>query len=118
MVGPVEYARSEDATLAYRTVGTGSIDVVFVPGILSHMDVFLEEPGLRRFFERMGTFCRLILYDRRGQGMSDALPDDFTLEQEVEDVNTVLDAVGSERAALNGYTGGGALAERARRQAV
>lgn len=97
-------------TLAYRTIGTGNIDVVFVPGILSHLDVILEEPGLRRFFERMGSFCRLILFDRRGSGMSDPLPDEFTLEQEAEDLNIVLDAVGSERAALNGYTGGGALA--------
>jgi len=110
MVGPVEYARRGDTTLAYRIIGGGEVDVLFVPGILSHIEVALEEPGLARFFERIGEFSRLILFDRRGSGMSDPLPDDFTLEQEVEDVNIVLDAVGSERAALTGYTGGAALA--------
>jgi class 3 adenylate cyclase/alpha-beta hydrolase superfamily lysophospholipase len=110
MVGPVQYARSDDVTIAYRTIGSGEVDMVFVPGILSHIDVVLEEPGLARFFERLGTFSRLILFDRRGTGMSDQLPVGFTLEQEVEDLNLVLDAVGSERAALNGYTGGAALA--------
>ena len=74
----------------------------------------LEEPGLRRMLERMGSFSRLIVFDRRGSGMSDPLPDDFTLEQECGDVNVVLDAAGSERTALFGYTGGGALAAAVR----
>ncbi len=110
MVGPVEYARRGDTTLAYRVIGDGDIDVLFIAGILSHIEVCLEEPGLARFFDRVGEFSRLILFDRRGTGMSDPLPDEFTLEQEVEDINIVLDAVGSERVALNGYTGGAALA--------
>ncbi|MDX6639044.1 MAG: hypothetical protein QOF12_55 [Solirubrobacteraceae bacterium] len=112
MVGPVQYARSEQATLAYRTIGAGEVDLVFVPGILSHIEIVLEDPGLARFFERMGSFARMILFDRRGTGMSDQLPDDFTLEDEVHDLNVILDAVGSERAAMLGYTGGGALAAR------
>lgn len=110
MVGPVQYARSGEATLAYRVVGDGELDVIFVPGILSHIDIVMEEPGLARFFERLGQFSRTVLFDRRGSGMSDPLPDEFTLEDEVADVMAVLDAVGSERAALIGYTGGGALA--------
>ena len=112
MVGPVRYARSPEATLAYRTVGTGDIDLLFVPGVLSHIEIVMEDPGLARFFERIGSFARVILFDRRGSGMSDQLPDGFTLEAEVADVSLILDTVGSERAALLGYTGGGALAAR------
>ena len=110
MVGPVEYARNGDVTLAYRTIGTGETDVVFVPGILSHVEIVLEEPGMARFFDRLGDFARVIIFDRRGTGMSDQLPDGFTLEEDAGDIATVMDAAGSERAAVLGYTGGGALA--------
>ena len=110
MVGPVEYARSDQATLAYRIIGDGDVEAVFLPGILSHIEIVLEEPGMARFFERMGEFCRLIVFDRRGSGMSDPIPDGFTLEQEAGDLSTVLDAAGFERATLVGYTGGAQLA--------
>src|SRR3954451_4661864 len=110
MVGSVEYARSGDVTLAYRTIGDGDVDLLFVPGILSHIEVVLEEPGMGRFFERMGDFARVIIYDRRGTGMSDPLPDDFTLEEDASDILCLMDAAGCERAAVLGYTGGGALA--------
>lgn len=110
MIGPVRYARGEDVTLAYRAIGAGEIDLLFVPGMLSHIDVVLEEPSMARFFERLGEFARVILFDRRGTGMSDALPADFTLEQDAGELTLVLDAAGSERATLLGYTGGGALA--------
>jgi len=110
MVGPVRYARGSDVTLAYRTIGEGDVDLLFVAGILSHIDVVLEDPSMARFFERLGEFSRVILFDRRGTGMSDPLPDGFTLEQDARDLAQVLDAVGSERAAVLGYTGGGALA--------
>lgn len=110
MVGAVQYARNGDVTLAFRIIGDGDIDLVFVPGILSHIEVVLEEPGMARFFNRLGEFGRVIVFDRRGTGMSDPLPDDFTLEQDAADIATVMDAAGSERAAVLGYTGGGALA--------
>jgi pimeloyl-ACP methyl ester carboxylesterase len=110
VVGPVEYARCDDITLAYRTIGDGEVDLVFVPGILSHVEIVFEEPGMARYFERMGEFSRVILYDRRGTGMSDQLPDDFTLEEDARDIVALLDAAGSERAAVLGYTGGGSLA--------
>ncbi|MCW2991846.1 MAG: adenylate/guanylate cyclase protein [Solirubrobacterales bacterium] len=110
MVGPVQYARNGDATLAFRIVGDGDIDVLFVPGMLSHIEVVFDEPGMARFFNRMGEFCRVIVFDRRGTGMSDQLPDDFTLEEDATDLAAILDAAGSERSAVLGYTGGGALA--------
>ena len=110
MVGPVQYARCGEATLAFRTVGTGEVDLVFVSGMLSHVEIIFDEPGMARFFGRLGEFARVIVFDRRGTGMSDQLPDDFTLEQDAEDIAAVMDAVGSERAAVLGYTGGGALA--------
>ncbi len=110
MEATVRYARSGDGTLAFRVLGSGPIDLVFVPGILSHVEVVMEEPGLARFFDRLAAFSRVILFDRRGSGMSDPLPDDFTLEQEAEDVRAVLDAAGSERVAALGYANGGALA--------
>src|SRR4051794_24911756 len=106
MIGPVRYARGDGVTLAYRTIGAGEIDLLFVPGILSHIDVVLEDPGMTRFFERLAEFSRVILFDRRGTGMSDELPDGFTLEQDAADLALVLDAVGSDRAAVLGYTGG------------
>jgi class 3 adenylate cyclase len=111
-VGPVQYARNGEATLAWRAIGDvgGGPDVLFVPGMLSHIDVVLEEPGFARFFDRLASFSRLIVFDRRGTGMSDPLPDDFTLEQDATDLGAVLDAAGSGRAAIFGYTGGAALA--------
>lgn len=111
-VGPVQYASNGDATLAWRAIGdpSAAIDVLFVPGMLSHVDVVLEEPGFARFFDRLSSFSRLVVFDRRGTGISDPLPDGFTLEQDATDLAAVLDAAGSERAAIFGYTGGAALA--------
>ena len=110
MLAPVQYARSEAATLAYRTLGEGDIDLVFIPGMLSHIEAVFEEPSMARFFDRLASFARVILFDRRGTGLSDAIPESFTLEQDAADIATVMDAAGSERAAMLGYTGGGALA--------
>jgi class 3 adenylate cyclase len=108
--GDVRYAHSGDATIAYRVLGSGApIDVVFLGGLLNHVEVVLEEPGLARFFERMTSFANVILMDRRGSGLSDPLPDGFTLEQEAEDVTAVLDTLGIERAVIQGYTGGAQL---------
>ena len=111
MEGDVRYARSGEATIAYRALGAEQpVDIVFVGGLLNHVEVVLEEPGLARFFGRMTNFARVILMDRRGSGLSDPLPDGFTLEEEAEDVTAVLDAVGIDRAVIQGYTGGAQLA--------
>jgi len=104
------YARSGDVNLAYQARGDGPLDILFVPGFISHVEHLWEEPGLARFFNRLSSFARLIVYDRRGTGLSDRLGQMPTHEEEIADINAVLDAVGSERAALMSYTVGGQLA--------
>lgn len=100
------YARSGEFTLAYQVHGDGPVDLVFVPGFMSHLEVLWEEPGVARMFERQAEFARLILIDRRGSGLSDPLPGPIALEDEVEDLDAVLDAVGSESAVLMAYATG------------
>ncbi|MEA2494226.1 MAG: hypothetical protein QOJ29_2137, partial [Thermoleophilaceae bacterium] len=104
------YASSGDVNIAYQARGEGALDIVFVPGFISHVEHLWEEPGLARFFNRLASFARLIVYDRRGTGLSDRLGHAATTEEEVADLTAVLDAVGSERAALMAYTVGGQLA--------
>jgi class 3 adenylate cyclase len=110
----VRYARSADgAAIAYRVLSDGPIDLVFNTGIISHVEVLLEEPGVARMLERIGEFTRLIVMDRRGTGLSDVGSGLVTLDEEVDDVLAVLDAVGSEHAALMAYTSSGPLMIRA-----
>src|SRR5437879_4661432 len=88
----VRYARSSDgAAIAYRVLSDGPIDLVFNTGIISHVEVLLEEPGVARLLERIGEFTRLIVMDRRGTGMSDTGLGLVSLEDEVGDVLAVLD---------------------------
>ena len=105
------YARSGDVNIAYQVVGEGPLDLVFVMGWVSHLDYFWEEPSFARFLRRLASFSRLILFDKRGTGLSDrvAIHELPTLEQRMDDVRAVLDAVGSERAALMGVSEGGPL---------
>ncbi len=111
MEGRTAYARRGDATIAYRVLGDAPIDLLFVGGMLSHVEVMLEDPGLARWFERMAEFARVIIMDRRGSGLSDPLPPgDWPFEDEVEDITAVLDAVDSGLCAINGYTTGAQLA--------
>jgi len=104
------YAVNGDTTIAYRVVGDGPTDVVFLPGLISHVEVILESPLLQRFIGRLAAFSRVILVDRRGLGLSDPAGPEVPLETEIGDVLTVLDAVGSERAAILAYAAGGPLA--------
>ena len=103
------YARSGDVSIAYQVVGDGPFDLVYVPGFVSNIELMWEEPGLARFLERLASFSRLILFDKRGTGLSDPVPNDGlpTLEERMDDVRAVMDAVGSERAALLGHSEGG-----------
>src|SRR5262249_1324587 len=94
------YARSGDVNIAYQVVGDGPRDLVFVPGWISNVEVFWEEPVVVRFFERLASFARLILFDKRGTGLSDRLTDMPSLEVRMDDVRAVMDAVGSAQAAV------------------
>jgi DNA-binding winged helix-turn-helix (wHTH) protein len=105
------YATSGDVNIAYQVVGKGSLDVVFVMGWVSHLEYFWEEPSFARFLTRLASFSRLILFDKRGTGLSDRVPNTElpTLEQRMDDVRTVMEAVKSERAALIGVSEGGPM---------
>jgi class 3 adenylate cyclase/alpha-beta hydrolase superfamily lysophospholipase len=107
MVPSTRYARSDDASIAYQVVGDGALDILFLPGWISQVEQMWELPALRRFLERLASFGRVILFDRRGTGLSERLVGSHTLEQEVRDAIAVLDAAGSERAALFTYLLGG-----------
>lgn len=105
------YARSVSGdSIAYQVTGRGPLDLVFVPGFVSNLEVFRAEPPIGRFYERLASFSRLILLDKRGTGLSDPLPGPQPLEERIEDVQTVMNTVGSERAALLGLSEGAAMA--------
>ncbi len=108
-VPATRYARSGDVNIAYQVVGDGPIDLVFVMGWVSHLDYFWREPSFARFLKRLASFSRLILFDKRGTGLSDRVVDLPTLEQRMDDVRAVLDAVRSQNAALLGVSEGGPL---------
>jgi class 3 adenylate cyclase/alpha-beta hydrolase superfamily lysophospholipase len=103
------YAKSEDVNIAYQVVGSGPLDLVYVPGWVSHVELAWELPDLAAGFERLASFARVILFDKRGTGMSDPVPASElpTLEQRMDDVRAVMDAVGAERAAIFGASEGG-----------
>jgi pimeloyl-ACP methyl ester carboxylesterase/DNA-binding winged helix-turn-helix (wHTH) protein len=105
----VRYARSRDVNIAYQVLGDGPLDLVFVMGWVSHLDCFWSEPSFARFLRRLASFSRLIVFDKRGTGLSDRVGDLPTLEQRMDDVRAVLDAVGSKRAALCGVSEGGPM---------
>jgi class 3 adenylate cyclase len=104
------YARNGDATIAWTAAGAAPTDLLFIPGFISHVEHLWEQPGLAGFFERLMGFTRLLIMDRRGCGLSDPRTAALELEDEARDVLAVLDAAGSERAVLMGYTTGGPLA--------
>ena len=109
MRGTVEYARSGDVNIAYEVIGDGPIDVVLIAGFVSHLDNDWDHPASAGFLERLASFSRLIRFDKRGTGLSDrnvGLPD---LETRMDDVRAVMDAAGSESAALFGYSEGGPM---------
>jgi class 3 adenylate cyclase/pimeloyl-ACP methyl ester carboxylesterase len=101
------YARSGDASIAYQIVGEGPLDLLFLTGWLTQLEQLWEAPANRRFLERLTTFGRLILFDSRGTGLSERVLETYTIEQEARDALAVLDAAGSERAALFTYAQGG-----------
>ncbi|MGH9160344.1 MAG: alpha/beta fold hydrolase, partial [Vicinamibacteraceae bacterium] len=105
----VQYARSGDVNVAYQVLGSGPLDLVFVMGWVSHLEYYWREPSFARFLQRLAGCSRLILFDKRGTGLSDPVMHMPTLEQRMDDVRAVMDAVGSERAVLLGVSEGGPL---------
>ncbi len=106
-----QYARSGDLYIAYVVLGNGPIDLVLSPGALSHIEHTWENPVITRYLRRLGSFCRLITYDKRGTGMSDRVSESQLpgVEERMDDVRAVMDAAGSERAVLFGISEGGPM---------
>ena len=109
MTPETRYARSGDVNIAYQVVGDAPRDLVLVPGWVSNIEVLWEEAACARFLGRLASFTRLILFDKRGTGLSDRVADLPNLETRMDDVRAVMDTVGSERAALFGYSEGGPM---------
>jgi pimeloyl-ACP methyl ester carboxylesterase len=107
-VPETKYTKSGDVHIAYQVTGDGPLDLVFVPGFVSHLEVQWDEPDSAAMLRRLSDFSRLIRFDKRGTGVSDRGPIP-TLEQRMDDVRAVMDAVGSERAALLGISEGGPM---------
>ncbi|HEY0158699.1 MAG TPA: alpha/beta fold hydrolase [Thermoanaerobaculia bacterium] len=107
----IRYARSGNVNIAYQVVGDGPIDVVFVMGWVSHLEMFWQEPSFARFLRRIAGFSRLILFDKRGTGLSDSVPVSQlpTLEERMDDVRAVMHAAGSTRAVVMGVSEGGTM---------
>lgn len=109
MVPEIRYTKSGDVSIAYQVFGKGPLDLVLIPGWVSNIEIFWEEPAVARFLTRLASFSRVILFDKRGTGLSDRVAEMPNLETRMDDVRAVLDAVRSERAALFGYSEGGVL---------
>jgi class 3 adenylate cyclase len=105
----IRYARSDDTYIAYQVLGHGPLDMVFVPGFISHLEHYWEAPPVVRFMQRLASFSRLILLDKRGTGLSDRVAGIPTLEQRMDDVRAVMDTVGSQRAVVFGISEGGPM---------
>ena len=109
VVAETSYARSGDVSIAYQVSGAGAFDVVLIPPAASHVEICWEVPVFRAMFERLGSFARVIHFDKRGTGMSDRVVGVPTLETRMDDVRAVMDAAGSRRAALLGWSEGVAM---------
>src|SRR5438067_279693 len=109
-VPETRYAVSGDVSIAYQVVGDGPFDLVYAPPFISHVELGWEVPSLAAYLRRLASFARLILFDKRGTGMSDRVGSLPTLETRMDDLRAVMDAVGSERAAIMGVSEGGAMA--------
>ena len=105
------YAKSGEINIAYQVIGDAPLDLVFVMGWVSHLEYFWKEPSFARFLKRLASFARVIIFDKRGTGLSDRVPNNElpTLEQRMDDVRAVMEAVGSTRAALCGVSEGGPM---------
>src|SRR5215471_863991 len=104
-----KFTQSGDVSVAYQVMGDGPLDLLIVPGFISHLEAAWENPAYVRFIERLASFSRLIQFDKRGTGLSDSVTGIPTLDERSDDVRAVLDAVGSKRTALLGVSEGGPM---------
>ena len=102
--------RPDGVNIAYQVFGDGPPDLLYSPGFISHLDLQWTDPGFARFLTRLGSFARVILFDKPGTGVSDPIPNIPTVDERMEDVHVVLDAAGSERAAVMGFSEGASAA--------
>src|SRR5882762_360162 len=100
------YAVSGDINIAYQTMGSGPVDIIMVPGFVSHVESAHELAGYTAFLRRLSTFARVVTFDKRGQGLSDRISGAPSLEQRMDDVRAVMDDVGSKRAVVVGFSEG------------
>src|SRR5918997_426068 len=107
MAPPTRYAKSGDFNIAYQVFGEGAVDLVLVPGLISHLEMHWADPATTAAFRRLASFARLIVFDKRGTGLSDPVTQLPTLEERMDDLRAVLDAAGAERPALFGWSEGG-----------
>jgi class 3 adenylate cyclase len=106
----VRYTQAPDGTnIAYTTFGEGPVELLCIPGFVSHLELMFEAPGAERYLGRMASFARVVMYDKRGQGLSDRPSSPPTLEQSMEDARAVLDSAGVERASVYGISEGGPM---------
>ena len=104
-----KYTKSDRINIAYQVFGSGPIDIVYIPGWVSNIDLMWDCPELVHFFQELGKIARVILFDKRGTGLSDRVVDVSTLEERMDDIRAVMDAVGSEKAILFGHSEGGSV---------
>ena len=105
----IRYAKSGDVHIAYQVAGDGPVDLVFAPGSVSNLDVYWENPDLAQWFREVAAFTRLIVFDKRGTGLSDRTLGSPTLDERTDDIRAVMDAAGSERAVLFGLSEGATM---------
>lgn len=103
------YVTSGDVSIAYQVVGAGPIDIIMVPGIVSHVEFLHEFPGYTAFLRRLANFARVVAFDKRGQGLSDRMSGATSLEERMDDVRAIMDDVGSRQAVLLGFSEGAAM---------
>jgi DNA-binding winged helix-turn-helix (wHTH) protein/pimeloyl-ACP methyl ester carboxylesterase len=108
-LAPIRYTVSDGLHIAYQVTGSGDLDIVLIPGFVSHLELDWADPRHAHFLDRLGSMGRLIRFDKRGTGMSDRPPGVPDLETRMHDVLAVMDAVGSRRAVLLGYSEGGPM---------
>jgi class 3 adenylate cyclase len=108
-VPDTRYALSGDVSIAYQAMGSSPVDIIVVPGIISHVEFMHEMNGYTPFIRRLSTFARVVTFDKRGQGLSDRVPGAPSLEQRMDDVRAVMDSIGSTQAALLGISEGCAM---------